>query len=206
VQGKSAYADAVTQSVADQMDAIMRTAEAAAEAIRAALVLQEELRDALVLRQEELEDQFAEQREQLATLSGTAGVMPVDLASFIGLFPLVLGLMLAFMLWRAGQARHQGAQAAADLGSAAPDDLDTRAWLARRVLGGSDALAPSLVTITLAAGALLWIALAAWQIAHSPGDPPLAPWTSAVVAALVVLVAAGWDVAAIRRLVAQLGR
>jgi hypothetical protein len=205
VQGKSAYADAVTQSVADQMDAIMQTAKAPSAAIRATLALQEELRAALVLRQEELEQQFAEQREQLATLSGTAGVVPVDLASFIGLFPLALGLVLAFMLWRVGEARHQGAQAAADLGRAAPGDRDVRAWLTRRVLGG-DGLAPSLVTIALAAGALLWIALAAWQIAHSPSDPPLAPWTSATLGALVVLVAAGRDLAAIRRLAAELRR
>jgi hypothetical protein len=204
VQGKSAYADAVTQSVADQMDAILQTAKAPSDAIGATLKLQEELRAALVLRQEELEQQFAEQREQLATLSGTAGVVPVDLASFIGLFPLALGLVLAFMLWRVGQARQQGAQAAADLGRAAPEDRDVRTWLTRRVLGGGDGLAPSLLTVALAVGALLWIGIAAWQIAHSPGDPPLAPWTSGTLAALVVLVAAGWDLAAIRRLAAQL--
>jgi hypothetical protein len=206
VQGKSAYADAVTQSVADQMQAIMQTAKAPSDAIRTTLALQEELRQTLVLRQEELEQQFAEQREQLATLSGTAGVVPVDLVSFIGLFPLVLGLVLGFMLWRAGQARRQGALAADDLTRAAPGDADTRAWLARRVLGGGDALTPSLVTVVLAAGALLWIALAAWQIAHSPSDPPLAPWTSGALAALAVLVAVGWDLAAIRRLATQLGR
>jgi hypothetical protein len=206
VEGKGAFADAVAQSVAEQMDAIMQSAQAPSAAIRTTLLLQEELRDTLVLRQEELEQQFAEQRTQLASLSGTAGVVPVDLASFIGLFPLVLGLVLGFMLWRAGQARQQGALAAADLARAAPDDPDTRAWLARRVLGGGDATTPLLVTVALAAGALLWIALAAWQVAHSPNDPPLAPWTSGTLAALVVLVAAGWDAAAIRRLAAQLGR
>jgi hypothetical protein len=206
VEGKGAFADAVAQSVAEQMDAIMQSAQAPSAAIRTTLLLQEELRDTLVLRQEELEQQFAEQRTQLASLSGTAGVVPVDLASFIGLFPLVLGLVLGFMLWRAGQARQQGALAAADLARAAPDDPDTRAWLARRVLGGGDATTPLLVTAALAAGALLWIALAAWQVAHSPNDPPLAPWTSGTLAALVVLVAAGWDAAAIRRLAAQLGR
>jgi hypothetical protein len=206
VEGKGAFADAVAQSVADQMDAIMQSAQAPSETIRTTLLLQQDLRDALLRRQEELEQQFAEQRTQLASLSGTAGVVPVDLASFIGLFPLVLGLVLGFMLWRAGQARQQGALAAADLARAAPDDPDTRAWLARRVLGGGDATTPLLVTAALAAGALLWIALAAWQVAHSPGNPPLAPWTSGTLAALVVLVAAGWDVAAIRRLAAQLGR
>ena len=204
VEGKGAYADAVAQSVAGQMDAIMQTAQAPSEAIRAALALQEELRDALVLRQEELAQQFAEQRAQLASLSGTAGVVPVDLASFIGLFPLALGLVLGFMLWRAGEARHQGSLAAADLARAAPEAADIRAWLARRLLGGGDAHAAMLVTMALAAGALLWIALAAWQVAHSPGEPPLAPWTSGMLAALVVLVAAAWDVAAIRRLAAEL--
>jgi hypothetical protein len=205
VEGKGAYADAVAQSVAEQMDAIMQTAQAPAETIRTALALQEELRDTLVLRQEELAQQFAEQRAQLASLAGTAGVVPVDLASFIGLFPLVLGLVLGFMMWRAGQARRQGALAAADLARAAPDAPETRAWLARRVLGGGDAATPALVTIALALGALLWIALAAWQIAGSPGEPPLAPWTSGALAALAVLVAAAWDVAAIRRLATQLG-
>lgn len=205
VEGKGAYADAVAQSVAEQMDAITQTAQAPSEAIRAALALQEELRAVLLRRQDELAQQFAEQRAQLASLSGTAGVVPVDLASFIGLFPLALGLVLGFMLWRAGEARRQGALAAADMTRAAPEEADARAWLARRLLGGGDAHAALLVTMALAAGALLWIALAAWQIAGSPGDPPLAPWTSGTLAALVVLVAAGWDVAAIRRLAAQLG-
>jgi hypothetical protein len=204
VEGKGAYADAVAQSVAEQMDAITQTAQAPSEAIRAALALPEELRDVLLRRQDELAQQFAEQRAQLASLSGTAGVVPIDLASFIGLFPLAIGLVLGFMLWRAGEARHQGSLAAADLARAAPEDADTRAWLARRLLGGGDAHAALLVTVALAAGALLWIALAAWQIAASPGDPPLPPWTSGTLAALAVLVAAAWDVAVIRRLADEL--
>jgi hypothetical protein len=204
VEGKGAFADAVAQSVAEQMDAIMQAARAPADAIHAAQMLQEDLRDGLVLRQQELERQFAEQRAQLATLSGAAGIVPVDLASFIGLFPLVLGLVLGFMLWRAGQARQQGALAAADLAKAAPAEPDIRVWLARRMLGGELRVAV-LITVGFAAGALLWIALAAWQIAGSPGDPPLAPWTSAALAALAVLIAAAWDLAAIRRLAAQLG-
>ncbi len=72
VEGKGAYADAVAQSVAEQMHAIMQTAQAPSEAIREALTLQEQLRDALVRQQDELAKQFDEQRKQLASLSGTA--------------------------------------------------------------------------------------------------------------------------------------
>jgi hypothetical protein len=41
-------------------------------------------------------------------VSGADGVVPLDLASFIGLFPLVVGLVLGFMLVRVGEARLQG--------------------------------------------------------------------------------------------------
>ncbi|MGH8721303.1 MAG: hypothetical protein ACREU4_04930, partial [Burkholderiales bacterium] len=73
VQGKGAFADAVAQSVAEQMQAIIATAQAPSDAIRATLALQEELRATLERRQEELEQQFTEQQRQLASLSGTAG-------------------------------------------------------------------------------------------------------------------------------------
>jgi hypothetical protein len=206
VPGKGAYADAVGQSVADQMYAVLQTAQAPSAAIEEAQALQEELRGALVRKQEELAEQFAEQRKQLASLSGAAGVVPIDLVSFIGLFPLVLGLVPGFVLWLAGQARRQAAQAVADLAGAVPEDRQTRDWLARRVLGAGNGLGPLLATTGLAIGALLWIALATWQVAGSPIVPPLSPWTSGVLAILLVLAAAGWDGIAIRQLAAQLRR
>jgi hypothetical protein len=206
VPGKGAYADAVTASIEQQMRQIADSAAAPSGAIRETLALQQELRGELVRKQEELRRQFAEQRAQLAALSGTTGVVPVDLASFIGLFPLVLGLGLGLMLLRAGEARRQAALAAADLARAAPEDPDTRIWLVRRALGGRAALGPLLVTLALALGALLWIALAALQVAGSPVEPPLAPWISGVIAVALVLVAAGWDMVAVRRLAAQLPR
>src|SRR5919108_2697132 len=73
-------------------------------------------------------DAMAEQRAVLETIQISHDQV-VDEA---------LGLVLSFMLWRVGQARQQGAQAAADLGRAASEDREVRTWLTRRVLGGGD--------------------------------------------------------------------
>ena len=204
VQGKGAYADAVAESIQTQMQSIAGTAEAPSTAIRKSLALQEELRDQLRRQQAELESQFVEQRKQLASLSGTASVVPVDLASFIGLFPLVLGLVLSFMMLRAGRARQDGARAAMDLARAAPDDIETRHWLAGRMLGDGNPIGPLLVTGAVAIGALAWIGLATRQVEDSLIDPPLTPLVSGTIAAVLIVVAAMWDGAAIRRLAVQI--
>jgi len=129
--------------------------------------------------------------------------LPVDLASFIGLFPLLLGLVLGFLMLRSAQVRRDAAIAAADLAVAAPQEGGTRTWLARRVLGGTDARAPQLTSAAFALGVIVWIALAATQVSASDMTPPLAPWASAALAAIIVAAAAAWDVAAIRRLAEQ---
>jgi hypothetical protein len=198
VQGKARYADAVSESIARQLEEIAATARAPTADIRTALELQEQLRAALQSRQQDLEKQFADQRDQLTALSGTSGVIPIDLATFIGVFPLVLGLALGFMLLRAGEARRQSAIAAEDL--AGSDDQATRVWLTCRALGGGTAFGPLALTSVLVIGALAWIGLAAMQVAGSPVDPPLSAWTSSGIAILLVLGAAAWDAAAIRRL------
>jgi hypothetical protein len=89
---------------------------------------------------------------------------------------------------------------------AAPEDRDTRVWLARRVLGADDAVRPLMVTIMVSIGATLWIVLAAMQVTASPTAPPLPPWTSGVLGVLLVLAATFWDGAAIRRLGNELHR
>jgi hypothetical protein len=122
------------------------------------------------------------------------------------LFPLVLGLVLGLMMLRCGEARRQAALAAADLFQAAPEDRDTRVWLARRVLGADDTVRPLAVAIALAFGATLWIVLAAMQVTASPTAPPLSPWTSGILGTLLVVAAALWNAAAIRRLGNELHR
>ena len=206
VEGKGAFADAVAESIGGQMLEIADTAAAPAAAIRKSLALQQQLRDSLVAQQHVLEQQFAEQRRQLATLSGASGAVPIDLASFIGLFPLVLGLVLGLMMLRCGEARRQAALAAAALFEAAPADRDTRVWLARRVLGGGDAVRPMMVAAVVSLGAALWIVLAAMQVTASPASTPLRPWTSGALGVLLVMAATVWDGAAIRRLARELRR
>jgi hypothetical protein len=200
VAGKGAFADAVAASVDDQMRRIGETAAAPARAISEALALQQKLRDEVVARQAEIERQFAEQRGQLATLTGAASVVPIDLASFIGLYPLLLGLILGGLMFRAAQSRRQAAVAAADLAVSAPEDRATRDWLVRGALGWRDAVTPQLVTLALALGAAAWVAFASRQLADSQMNVPIAPWAGGLLAALIVIGAAAWDIVIIRRL------
>ena len=201
VNGKSA--DAVAESVAQQMDTIMQTAEISVAAIQESLALQEALRVTLIEHQTQLEAQLADQKDQLARLSGASRVIPVDLVSFIGLFPSVIGLTFAFFMWRAGQARHQGAAASADLARVAPDDTETRLWLVGRLLGGYVPL-PMFRTVLLAVAGASWVAIATWQLGHHPIATPITLLSSAGLAAGAVLSAAAWDIAAIRRISTQL--
>ena len=63
-----------------------------------------------------------------------------------------------------------------------------------------------LVTGAVALGILAWIGLTVLQVKDASIDSPLAPRISGAIAAVLVLFAAFWDGAAIRRLAAQSGR
>ena len=203
VQGKGAYGDAVSESIHIQLSEIGAIAEAPSASIARALVLQESLRDELKALQASLEEQFGEQRKQLASLSGLSAAVPVDLASFIGLFPLVLGLVLGLFMLRAGQARREAAEAATDLAEAAPDDRETRRWLAARALGAKRAQGPVTVAVLAAVASVAWIGLAGLQVAHSIATVPLSPWLSGAIAVALIVAATGWDVMSMRRLAAE---
>lgn len=200
VEGKGAFADAVASSIDAQMREIAEAASTPSAAIEKALALQRQLRDDVVARQAELERQFAAQRAQLATLSGASGAVPVDLVSFIGLFPLLLGLAIGFLILRTAQARRDAAMAAGELARVAPQDRETRIWLTRRLLAGGDARGAALATVAMALGAVLWTGLAALQLRYSPMNAPLSPTISGGLAAFAVIVATAWDIVKIRHL------
>jgi hypothetical protein len=109
-----------------RMREITETASAPAAAIEGIRQRQEDLRSALMEQRETLESQFQAQSKQLTNLSGTSGAIPVDLSTFIGVFPLVTGLAFGLLLLRVGQARHDAARSALELAVAAPEDYDTR--------------------------------------------------------------------------------
>ena len=203
VEGKAAFADALADSVKNRMHAITMTASAPADALHDIQLLQQELRDGLVKRQQALEEQFSQHREQLATLSGTTGVIPVDLASFIGLFPLVIGIVLGALLLRSAQARRQAALAADGLAQAAPEDAETRNWLVLRTLDGNPA-GSWIVGFAIAITAVLWIALAGWHVAAAPNPPPLPPWLSSLLGVALIMAATTWDLWSVRRLTTHL--
>ena len=203
IEGKGAFADALADSVAERMRAITRTARTPADALRESQLLQQALHDDLIQRQKELERQFSQDREQLAALSGTSGVIPVDLASFIGLFPLVIGIVVGALLLRSAQARRQAALAADGLPGTTPADTETRNWLVMRALGGRPA-GCWLAGGAIALAAVSWIVLAGWQVAAAPEAPPLPPWLSVLLGAALVLAATAGDLWSVRRLSARL--
>ncbi len=206
VQGKGAFRDAVSESIHAQLSEIGAIAAAPSASITQAIALQEALRDELKAQQARLEAQYGEQRKQLASLSGISGVIPVDLASFIGLFPLVLGLVLGLLMLRGGEARREAAQAAADLAQAAPEDRETRLWLAARAMGAKRAQGPVAAAVIAAVTVIAWIVLAGLQVAGSTAAAPLSPWLSGAIAVMLVAAATGWDVMSMRRLAAELKR
>lgn len=206
VGGKLAFASAVVSAVGAQLQGSTLLGQPFA-AVEEALSQQEAVRSTLLAQRDALEAQFADQRKQLAALAGTSAFVPVDLRSFIGLFPLVLGLALGLTLLRIGQARREAALALRDLTLAAPEGgEETRIWLTRRALDGqAEGLVPSLTAAAMAAVALAWIVWSAVSLQDSPLVPPLPAVWSAAIGIAMVLAACAWDVAAIRRLVATLG-
>lgn len=200
-QGKVDYAKAIRQSIKDKLHAVVETTDALSGIIHQALDLQQKFRDQLIEQQRGIEQQFEIQRKQLTTLSGAAGVFPVDLASFIGLFPLVIGLVTGLLLLRVGEARRQAEFATSEIGELGNESIEVHRWLTRRVLGGHTVTGPTLVTLGLAFAAVFWIVLTAMQVSGSlQQPPPLSAQTSGFLASLFVLAAAIWDAVAIRRI------
>jgi hypothetical protein len=200
VPGKGQYAEAIIGSIAAQMKSITDTAATAMNAIEVIRERHRTLHTALVQQREQLEKQFNAQNKQLATLSGASGVLPLDRASFIQFFPLVIGVLLGLLLMRVSQARHDGVQATEALAMANPEDRLTRRWLARRVLGAERPAGPMIVTTVSAIAACLWVIFSAIQLTASSIKPPVSSLLTSAVGITLILAGAAWDLWGIRRL------
>jgi len=200
VSGKVAYADAVTRSIAEQMDRVAGVAGGVTEQIEVAVQAQRELENEAEARQKELEQQFQAQSEQLTSLSGMGGALPIDLRTFIELFPLILGTVLGLLFLRSSEERRRAASAAEDLAMAAPEDREARQWLVHQALSARSLAVPATVTVGLVGAGIAWVWASAIQVEELNDPLPLEPVVSAALGSAVLLVAAGWDLAAVSRL------
>jgi hypothetical protein len=197
VAGKERQADAVLKQLRQQVGGVDLNAVVAS--FSQITNVQERARTTLLEQQRLLEKDLEEAQGDIASMAGSSAVVPIHAKTLISLFPLVLGLVLALMLFRIASCRGAAASAAADLAAVSTDE-EARAWLMRQA--EADPLTSILEVGVLPAVAAIWIVLAAYQInaAADALKPALPASVSALLGIIAVLVAASFDYANIRRL------
>jgi hypothetical protein len=206
VEGKHDYAQEIGEAVSQRLRALTEAAEGMPAPLHRTLELQKELRTDLLIQQEKLEKRFAQQQKRLASLTGTSDLLPLDLAGFVALFPLIVGLVLGLILLSWAEARRDAAGAAASLD---PQDIDEgrlSAWMIRRVLGEGGGRGAAEAAALLAIGAIVWVIFSARQVGGVVKELPIPAALAAGIAVLIITVACGWDLMAIRRLTVELRR
>lgn len=202
VQGKQGYAQSVGSDVAQRLRALTGAAEAITEPLRRTMSAQKELQSQLLDQQEMLEKNFAEQRERLGSLTGGFDVLPLELGSFIALFPMILGLTLGLLVFWRAEARQEASYAAANLKAGSADERALRAWLIWRALGGSSLQATAEAIVFGLLGGV-WVAIATRSLSGVPLAMPIPTMLAGSLGLLGILIPSAWDVAAIRRLSAE---
>jgi cell division protein FtsL len=199
-EGKGAQANAVAQAVDRQLSTTANLDKAVA-AIANVLSKQGRVQAELTQQQVALEKQLEESRNDILAIAGSSAVVPFHAKTLISLFPLVLGTVLAFMIFRVAESRRAATEAAVDLADVSKDE-ETRLWLLRRALG--DQSLASLEAIFIFSAATIWIVVAAVQI-YGVSDvlrPPLPVWASALTGEAIIVVSSAWNHVNLRRLAA----
>ena len=202
VQGKQSYARSVGDDVANRLRALTGAAEGITEPLRQTVLAQQELQAQLLQQQKALEESFIEQRSRLASLTGGLDALPLELASFIAVFPMVLGLTLGLFIFRRAEARREAAHAAAGFGAGSLDDRALREWLIARALGGSGLRAAAEAS-AFGLIASLWVVMATRTLGGAALDMPISAMLAGSLGVAGILVPSAWDLAAIRRLSAH---
>ena len=202
VQGKQGYARSVGDDVASRLRALTGAAEGITEPLRRTMLAQHELQAQLLDQQKALEKNFVEQRDRLASLTGGFDALPLELASFIAVFPMILGLTLGLLIFRRADARREAAHAAAGMEAGSSDDRALRGWLIDRALGGSGLQAAAEAT-AFGLIASLWVVVATRSLEGAALDMPISAMLAGSLGVAGIVVPSAWDVAAIRRLSVQ---
>ena len=199
IGGKGAYADAVSESISSQMRVDTLFGKSIDD-IQRSLQSQEKLRDALLSAQKDMEAQFADQRAQLTSLTGISGVVPVDIRTFIGLFPMILGLVIGVMILRLAEARRDAASSAHELIRIDAEDKDALRWLIKRTIAGSILGSATTEMAIIGFVSVGWIAFVAWQVQSSELKVLLSPIASATIGTIFLFISIVRDEFASNRL------
>jgi hypothetical protein len=206
VEGKHDYAQEISEAVSQRLRALTEAAQGMPDPLHKTLELQEKLRSDLLTRQNDLKDQFKQQQKRLTSLTGTSDLLPLDLAGFVALFPLIVGLVLGLILLSWAGARREAAEASAGLDPQEVDEGRLSAWLIRRALGEGGGRGAAEAAALLAIGAIVWVIFSARQVGGVVEELPMPTVFMAGIGVLTITVACVWDLMAIRRLTLELHR
>ena len=187
ISGKGAYANAVSDSISNQMRVDTLFGKPIDD-IQRSLQSQEKLRDTILSAQKDLEAQFADQRAQLTSLTGISGVVPIDIRTFIGLFPMILGLVIGVMVLRLAEARRDAVSSAHELIRIDAEDKDALRWLIKRTIAGSVLGNATTEMAIIGVVSVVWIVFVAWQIQSSELKVLLSAIASATIGTVFLFV------------------
>ena len=139
----------------------------------------------LQTRLAELREQFKEQEAELSSIAGPLKLLAIDLGRVAAWFPLILGLALGgSWAWMTERARELE-RSLSLFGDGAEKQTLAR-WVANKI-GRANPATLALRGVTF----LVWIAIAALEVANLPGVGALNAASGAVIGAAAVIAAAG---------------
>jgi len=149
----------------------------------------------LQTRLAELREQFKEQEAELSSIAGPLKILAIDLGRVAAWFPLILGLALGgSWAWMTERARELE-RSLSLFGDGAEKQTLAR-WVANKI-GRANPATLALRGVTF----LVWIAIAALEVANLPGVGALNAASGAVIGAAAVIAAAGLHWRTTRKLV-----
>lgn len=167
VEGKFETFDQLGVTAEDRLSDVLRRelSQKIGDQLKAAINRQEELQASLQEEIQVIEEQFASQQEDMQSMGTFMKWGALSLKPVAASFPLLLALVLAALSFMTSRRTHELALAISIL----PDERrELWKWLLSR-LAGIQGSTPSPGWTAqeglVAAGAALWVALAAWQVA-----------------------------------------